>query len=221
MPAFPLRALPCIATALLASACAMTPMTADPGSDAPERTSPARRDIELPASYDEALGRWRTPLDINDWIGARFEYDLDRAMRLSESQRETGPRVRIPEPRAFFDQPVGVCVDLARFAVETLRATSPGSRAAYLMIEFDPAVIAGNTLRRHWVAQYEVGGRFHFFADSKRPGHLAGPYDTVQAFIEDYSRYRGRRIVSYRTLDSYERQLKKSAPKATRSERSG
>jgi hypothetical protein len=87
------------------------------------------------------------------------------------------------------------------------------------MIEFDPTVIAGNTLRRHWVVQYEVDGKLYYFADSRRPGHVAGPYGTVQEYIEQYSQYRQRRIVSYRTMDSYERKLKKQAPKTSREER--
>jgi hypothetical protein len=44
------------------------------------------------------------------------------------------------------------------------------------MIEFDPVSLAGNTLRRHWIASYERNGMRYFFADSKRPGHIAGPY---------------------------------------------
>ena len=87
------------------------------------------------------------------------------------------------------------------------------------MIEFDPAVISGNTLRRHWVVKFERDGKLYFFADSKRPGHIAGPYSTVQEFIDQYSQYRQRRIVSYRALESHERQLKKHAPKASREER--
>ena len=109
--------------------------------------------------------------------------------------------------------------DLSRFAVETLRAVAPSAKAAYLMIEFDPAVISGNTLRRHWVVKFERDGKLYFFADSKRPGHIAGPYSTVQEFIDQYSQYRQRRIVSYRALESHERQLKKHAPKASREER--
>jgi hypothetical protein len=197
----------------------MVPAAVDPTSDAPETISRQRSVAGLPASYAEAIGKWRSPSDVNEWIGARFEYDLDRAMKLSENQRERGPPVQIHEPSFFFDRPTGVCVDLARFAVETLRATVPSGKAAYLMIEFDPTVIAGNTLRRHWVVQYEVDGKLYYFADSKRPGHVAGPYGTVQEYIEQYSQYRQRRIVSYRTMDSYERKLKKQAPKTSREER--
>ncbi len=194
-------------------------MAADPTSDAPEsRTTPAGL-TSLPASYPEALRSWHRPEDVNAWIGARFEYDFDRAVKLSETQRARVDRVEIHKPELFFARPSGVCVDLARFAVETLRTIAPSSKPAYLMIEFDPLVISGSMLRRHWLVMFEREERFYFFADSKRPGHVAGPYATIQQFIDQYGPYRGRRIVSYRSLESYERKLKKQAPKATREER--
>jgi len=87
------------------------------------------------------------------------------------------------------------------------------------MMEFDPVVMSGNTLRRHWVASYQRDGRLYFFADSKRPGHVAGPYTTVKQFIDEYAMYRGRRIVSYKDLESYERKLKTQVPRAIRDER--
>jgi hypothetical protein len=65
------------------------------------------------------------------------------------------------------------------------------------MIEFDPVTIRGNALRRHWVAAFERDGKLYFFADSRRPGHIAGPYDAMQAYMDDYARYRGRTIVAF------------------------
>ena len=200
---------------LALASCATAPGAVDPTSDAPD---PAPRQVAVagwPATHADALVQWRSPSDVNGWIAARFEYDLNRALQLAENQRERGPRVQIHEPSAFYERPTGVCVDLARFAVETLRTTAPATRPAYLMIEFDPAVIAGHTLRRHWVAQYEIDGQWYFFADSKRPGHVAGPYGSVAAYVADYARYRQRPIVSYRTVDTYERQLRKPVPKTT------
>lgn len=205
-----LRILLLVVAATVLVACAAAPEAVDPRSDAPEARPRQRPAADLPLTYAQAVGRWRSPGEVNDWIGARFEYDLDRAMQLSESQRAQGPRVQIHEPGAFFARPAGVCVDLARFAVETLRATAPSARPAYLMIEFDPQVIAGNTLRRHWVVQYEADGKLYYFADSKRPGHVAGPYRTVQEYIEQYAQYRQRRIVSSRALESYERRLRQA-----------
>ena len=204
--------------ALLFAACANAQPAADPASDAPEARPALAAGVKLPASYAEALGTWRSVEEVNAWIGARFEYDFNRAARLSETQRAMTGRVAIHSPEAFFGKPEGICVDLARFGVETLRAIAPAAKPRYLMIEFDPVVIKGNTLRRHWVVQVERDGGLYFFADSKRPGHVAGPYTSVEAYIAEYSRYRGRPIVAHRSLDSYERRLKARAEKTVRAE---
>jgi hypothetical protein len=203
---------------LLLNACAAG-QQADPASDAPEsRSAGAAAVIDAP-SYGEALQRWRSVDDVNAWIGARFEYDMQRALRLSETQRERSGRLPIHAPQAFFAAPRGVCVDLSRFAVETLRSIEPTLKARYLMIEFDPVTIQGNTLRRHWVAHFERDGQHYFFADSKRPGHLAGPYADTAAFIHDYAAYRGREIVAFRDLESTARQMRTLAAKQRREER--
>ncbi len=206
-----------LVAALALTSCAVAPPpAADPASDAPEAAFVRPRATKLPDSYAEAIGAWRTPSEVNAWIGARFEYDHARALQLSESQRASGPRIRIHEPELFFERPAGVCVDLARFAVDTLRTVAPAANAAYVMIEFDPVVVAGHTLRRHWIVRFEVDGKLYFFADSKRPGHVAGPYHSTRQFIDQYAQYRQRRIVSFRVLESYERKLKQKAPRANR-----
>ena len=199
-----LRAAGITLAAFFLSACATVPRDA---SDAPE----SRVSIEgyvAPANHAAAIAAWRRAEDINAFIGARFEYDRERAIRLSETQRSKSGRVPIHEPAAFFASPRGVCVDVARFAVETLRAVEPAAGPKYLMIEFEPVAIAGNTLRLHWLASYRRDGKYYFFADSKRPGHVAGPYDSVEAFIADYELYRGRKVVRHRELESYERKLR-------------
>ena len=111
-----------------------------------------------------------------------------------------------------------MCVDLSRFGVETLRRIDPQSDPKYLMIEFDPIQIAGNTLRFHWLVSFKRDGKTYFFADSKRPGHIAGPYNDAREFINEYAQYRGRKIVAFRELESYQKQrrtktLKLQAPK--------
>ena len=111
----------------------------------------------------------------------------------------------IYQPHELFVSPSGVCVDLSRFAVEVLRQIDPGQTPRYLMIEFAPVKIAGNTLRLHWLASFKRDGNYHFFADSKRPGHIAGPYTSVEDFIHEYAMYRGRQIVSFQELESYQR----------------
>lgn len=214
----------CGISALLLAAALAAPfgagaVTADPRSDAPEGPRPATASFVDAANYAEALARWRGAADVNGWIGARFHYDRARALRLSETQRQANGRLPIIEPAAFFAAPSGVCVDLARFAVETLRAIEPAARPRYLMIEFDPQLIEGNLLRRHWLVSFERADGRYFFADSKRPGHVAGPYADTETFIADYARYRGRPIVSFREVESYERQRRAMATPAGRADR--
>ena len=201
------------------AACGTVPDAADPASDAPEGHRVATTPFKSGPTYAEALKVWRTAADIKAWIGATFEYDMPRAMRLSESQRARSGRLPIHAPQEFFLAPRGICVDLARFAVETLRAVDPRARPAYLMIEFAPVTVSGNTLRLHWVAVYRLEGSYHVFADSKRPGHKAGPYATLAQYIAEYARYRGREIVAFRELESYERKARTRANRKDREER--
>jgi len=200
-------------------ACSSVPPVADPASDAPEARYLTVTPLKPASSYAEALQAWRDADDLNAWIGARFEYDRSRAMLLSETQRARSGRLAIHAPEDFFAAPRGVCVDLARFAVDTLRVIDPRSAPAFLMIEFAPVSIAGNTLRLHWLAMYRRGEGYYFFADSKRPGHIAGPYVSVDQFIREYAQYRGREVVSFRQLESYERKMRKQAAKRYREER--
>jgi hypothetical protein len=203
-----------VLTALLFLAgCVGSLHVADPSSDAPESARTPSVPFKAAGSYEDALQVWETPEDINAWIAANFEYDMQRALRLSETQKAKDERMSIYAPAEFFDTKTGVCVDLSRFGVETLKRIDPQSDPKYLMIEFDPVQIGGNTLRLHWLVSFKRGGRVFFFADSKRPGHMAGPYNDVQAFIDDYAHYRGRRIVAFRELESYQRQRRTGAPK--------
>lgn len=192
--------------ALLAG-CSALADAADPASDTPEGPRPSVTAFRDAPSYAQALQAWRTPEDVNAWIGAKFRYDMPRAMRLSESQRTRSGPLPIHPPQAFFADPSGVCVDLSRFAVETLRQIDPQAKTGYLMIEFSPVTLGGNTLRRHWVAFFVRDGGYYVFADSKRPGVLAGPYAGPAQFIEEYSAYRKRPVVAFRELESYERKL--------------
>lgn len=168
-----------------------------------------------PASYAQALQDWRTPEQISAWAGQRFRYDPARAEQLSETQRRVATPPPIAEPTDFFGAPVGVCLDLSRFAIETLRHIDPGLQARYLMIEFEPVTLNGHTLRLHWIASFRRDGQLYFFADSERPGHVAGPYATAQAFVADYAGYRGRPVVRFAELDSLRRQTRALAAKAT------
>jgi hypothetical protein len=192
---------------------------ADRLSDEPEYPPNSTVPFKAADSYEHALQLWKTPEDIHAWIAANFKYDTGRALRLSETQRSKNEEISILTPAQFFATQTGVCVDLARFGVETLRRIDPKSDPKYVMIEFDPIHIAGNTLRLHWLVSFRRDGKIFFFSDSKRPGHMAGPYTDALEFIQEYARYRGRMVVTFRELDSYQKQrrtksMKKQAPKA-------
>lgn len=205
--------LPCLA------ACSTVSQAVDLASDVPEVQRLQTASFKDAASYLEALRIWRTPEDVNAWIGAKFEYDMSRAMLLSETQRSRSGKLTIFEPKEFFAAPSGVCVDLSHFAIETLRHIEPDVKASYLMIEFAPVTVGGNTLRLHWLASFQRNGEYYFFADSKRPGHIAGPYVSTQDFIDQYAKYRGRQIVAFCEIDSYQRKQRTLASKQTREER--
>jgi hypothetical protein len=176
------------------------------------------RDLSAPywaaESYSQALDIWKTAEDINTWVSNRFVYDRARAIELSSNQRTKDRRISIHKPSEFFESRAGICVDLARFGVETLRKIDPGSEPKYLMIEFEPIQIDGNTFRLHWLVSFIKGGMKYFFCDSKRPGHIAGPYTSTRDFISEYERYRGREIMAYSELESYRKQRKSQARKA-------
>jgi hypothetical protein len=184
-----------------------------PSSDEPEYARDSTVVFKAAKLYEQALRVWKTPEDINGWIAANFSYDRARALRLSETQRAKNGRISIHAPSEFFDTKTGVCVDLSRFGVETLRQIDPLSDPKYLMIEFDPIQIKGNMLRLHWLVSFKRDGKIFIFADSKRPGHIAGPYNDVQAFVIEYEKYRQRKIVAFRELDSYEKQRRPQAQK--------
>ncbi len=178
----------------------------NPFSDKLEHSRHSAMPFKPAGSYEEALHLWRSPEEVHGWIAVSFRYDHPRAMRLSETHRTQEERLPIYRPSELFDRKSGMCVDLARFAVETLRQIDPASDPKYLRIEFEPMQIEGNTFRFHWLVRFKRGGKLYFFADSNRPVHIAGPYFDLRAFIDEYERYRGRKIVGFRELDSYEKQ---------------
>jgi hypothetical protein len=186
---------------------------ANPSSDEPESMRGATLPFKAAGSYEEALQVWKTAEDINGWIAANFSYDMARALQLSETQITSREKVSIYTPSEFFKGKPGVCVDLSHFAVETLRRIDPHSDPKYLMIEFDPRQIEGNILRLHWLVSFKREGKTYFFADSKRPGHIVGPYNDTQAFIDEYGQYSGRKIVAFQELESYQKRQRTQALK--------
>ena len=91
--------------------CSALPQ-ADVDSDAPEALRAPLRRRPRPAAgyYARALQTWASPEQVNAWIGQSFEYDMARALRLSESQRLA---VRLAaDPRAagvLCEAPGGLC----------------------------------------------------------------------------------------------------------------
>lgn len=163
---------------------------------------------QAPGSYKRALNVWKTAEDISKWVANSFVYDKARAIKLSANQRTRKKVISVYDPPEFFDLKTGVCVDLARFGVETLRKIDPNSDPKYLMIEFDPIQINSNIFRLHWLVSFKRDGMKYFFCDSKRPGYIAGPYTSTQVFISEYEQYRGRKIVAHRELESYKKKRK-------------
>lgn len=202
--------LTCIAGLAIGAAHAATSIDAPP--DAPHGDyAPAADPRPIPPTYDQALASWTTPEDIAHFAGAKFAYDRARALALAEPAAASGARPSIREPRDTFAHPSGVCLDLARFGVETLNRLDDTWHARFLMLEFEPVVIEGRTLRRHWIASFRRDGALWFFADSARPGHVAGPYASIEAFIAEYAAFRSRPIVAWREADTYARRARAAA----------
>lgn len=179
-----------------------------PWSDAPDPLPATVARAAGPASYEEALSTWKTAEEIAAWVGPRFTYDTGRALQLSETERQNRGTPEIIAPAGLFERPTGTCLDLARFGVETLQRIDPESRPRYLMVAFEPLQLQGRTLRRHWLASFRRDGSVYVFADSKRPWLVAGPYESVDAFIREYERFRARAVVRFYETDSYQRRLR-------------
>jgi hypothetical protein len=183
-----------------------------------------RHDLSAPYqfadSYQQALDTWKTAEDISRWVAESFVYDKSRAMKLSTNRKTRTKAISVYDPPEFFTNKAGVCVDLARFGFETLKTVEPISHPKYLMIEFEPIKINGNTFRLHWLVSFERDGMKYFFCDSRRPGYIAGPYNNTQVFINEYEQYRDRKIVTYRELESYQKQKKSQSRKARATKKS-
>ncbi len=198
---------------LVLAGCTHIPGGAGTAADTQEGTRWSDVRLKTAESYEQALQSWKTPEEISAWIAANFSYEMKRAIRLSETQRAKLGPPWIHTPQELFALKAGVCLDLARFAVETLKAIDPQCDPKYLVIEFTPIQLAGNELRWHWLASFKREGRSYFFADSKRPGYIAGPYQDAQDFIHDYEQYRDRRIMTFREVESYQKQRRTQALK--------
>jgi len=186
---------------------------AEDSSDAPEYARDPKTVFKAAESYEHALQVWKTPEEITAWIAANFSYDNARATRFSETLIAKQGPLAIYTPSEFFATKSGVCIDLSRFAVETLRAIDPQTDPRYILIEFNPIQIGGNIFRRHWLGSFKRNGKTYFFADSKRPGFIDGPYNDTPEFIHEYERYRNRKIVSFREVGSFQKHQRTPALK--------
>lgn len=169
--------------------------------------------FSVPDSYESATRFWKTPEDIAAWIEGNFVYDKGRAVGFSETRRRGEGEAHVYTPSEFFPIKRGVCVDLARFAVESLKVVDPATNPKYVMIEFEPVRIGEDILRFHWLVSFRREGKAYFFADSERPGYAVGPYNNTREFIQEYEQYRGRRIARYKELESYQKARRIMAPR--------
>jgi hypothetical protein len=180
-------------------------------SDAPAYRMDSRATNEDSSiSYAEDIQNWKTIAEVNSWIAENFRYDMQRARLLAGSSRS---KISIYEPAEVFHNKAGVCVDLARFAFETIEMIDPDLDLHYLMVEFEPFKIGNSTFRRHWLVVYQKKELLYVLADSKRPGHLSGPYPHMADFIAEYQTFRKRKIISYKLTDTYRKKLKQKRKK--------
>jgi hypothetical protein len=161
----------------------------------------------MPRAYSDAIASWKAPDDIARWVRDVFRYDLERALDLAEDSPVRSD-TRILTPEETFMAGVGTCVDLCRFAVETMRAIDPTTSTNFLMIEFEPVRIANRTLRRHWLAVYEDPRGLFVFADTKYPGEINGPYLSLTQFLDVYETRRKRSVVRHEIRTTFLREVK-------------
>ena len=168
------------------------------------------------ANYEMLLEKWNSPEQVSAWIGENFRYDRDRAAMLSNSRKENGARPEIYDASKLFEKKSGICVDLSRFCVDTLKDVCPQSDPKYVKIEFEPVEFKGNVFRFHWVTSFKRDGKIFIMADSKRPGKIVGPYESLEDFSVEYERFRSRKIIEVRELDSFRKTMKKKAKKRSK-----
>ena len=158
-------------------------------------------------NYKEAIQDWNSINDIHSWVSENFEYDFERAKRLSNNNKET-TKVPIYKPEEFYVLKKGICVDLSRFAFESVKKVDSSIYIKYLKIKFEPLTIEGSKFVNHWLVAYKKNDKYYFFADSNRPKILAGPFNSIDEFIFDYEKFRKRNIESFNLLNSYRKKQK-------------
>ncbi len=158
-------------------------------------------------TFARTVAGWDSIQDLNDWIGANFEYDKPR-MGLFGQNVPAKERPPVYTPDEVLAKKKAVCFDLSRFAYEALKnmpMTPPVQGLKYVMIQFKPENINGAIIGKHWMISYQKDGKFYFTADSRCPGRVYGPYDSVEKFQQCYARFRDRTIQSISLRDTYRR----------------
>ncbi len=166
--------------------------------------------------YHNTIKNWHSIEDVHQWIASNFSYDLDRAMLLANNKK-TKTNLAIYNPEEFWKTKKGICVDVSRFAYESLKMIDSSAQVNYLKIEFEALNYNGSQFINHWLVSLKKPEGYYFFADSKRPKKLDGPYLQVKSFINKYEAFRQRKIKSYSLLDSYKKRLKAKVLKKDKS----
>ena len=169
-------------------------------------------------NYAQVLKQWKSAKDVNQWIGQNFHYDISRAIALG-SKRENGPKPAIYSAEELYSNKNGICVDLSRFAYETIKKIEPEKETYYLMIDFEPIEIQGSVIRKHWVIAFKENGSFYVMADSKIPGVMSGPYASIESYIKEYEAFRERKIESFKLLNDYKRKQKQKLAKVKKADK--
>jgi len=178
-------------------------------TDAPALPSSNQNPIDPQKdSYEVMIKTWQTVYDVNNWIARNFRYDMQRAMQLA-SNSDAREKTRIYNPEELYNTKKGACIDLVRFAYETIKSIDSTIYLKYLIIEFEPLQMSDRIFRRHWLVIYRENNHLYLMADTKRPGHISGPYTDISNFINQYEQYRERRILSYKLTDTYKKKRKK------------
>ncbi|MCG8313843.1 MAG: transglutaminase-like domain-containing protein [Pseudomonadales bacterium] len=162
-----------------------------------EAFQPMETTAEKISVYEDIVKHWQGPEDIVNWAGKNYSYDFDRGSIMS-----AGNSLTVYEPQEFFERGCGVCIDFSHFIVSTLRKINPELRPYLFRMEYKiPNDFRGSPFYSHWSAAYQKQDKWFVLGDSKLGGMISGPYNTLDDYREDYSRYRG---LEYHRHDLYE-----------------
>ena len=99
-------------------------------------------------------------------------------------------------------------IELTPVRYKSLRAIELESAPKYGKITFAPTYVHSCLFQKHWLATFIRGGLHYFFADTKRPGLIAGPFKLPEHFVVEYEQFHQRQVLSFRLLSSHRRTLR-------------